>query len=360
MEEKALVHTKQLPPVFANTTSRNLARLRPAIESAFKAWLNKTRSNKTKIAYRNDVEQFLAFHNLKPSNIEQMIRMVPDDISSWRDHLMLYGGKPNDHGDLMPATDSTVARKMTAIRSFFSFLQRAGYQGGNPAHPDFVDAPSMPDVGLTPEIPPRQVIKLLEAPATSDDAEKKLPIGVRDKAWLALLAYMGLRVEELHLINVGNIKRDGEHTVIHIKGKGGVLRKGVVPPVAATTLNEWIKLAGISDDRSGPLFRPSKTARGFGRDGFKRQRLSVRTLQKRMKLHCKSAGIDHSVTVHSTRVTAATEADRAGVSLKHIQQWLGHKDPRTTERYIRTGEDLDQSPAYSLRFGTKRTTDSRF
>jgi integrase len=48
---------------------------------------------------------------------------------------------------------------------------------------------------------------------------------------------------------------------------------------------------------------------------------------------------------------AATEADRAGVSFKHIQKWLGHKDPRTTERHIPTGQDLDRSPAYVLRFG---------
>ncbi len=70
-----------------------------------------------------------------------------------------------------------------------------------------------------------------------------------------------------------------------------------------------------------------------------------------MKRYCSEAGIDQAVTVHSLRVTAATEADRAGVSLKHIQHWLGHEDPRTTERYIRTGQDLDRSPAYVLQFG---------
>lgn len=354
--DNQLVTVDQLPPVFGGSRPQSLAKLRPIIESAFEAWLKKTKSEKTRTAYKNDVEQFLGFHGLNPSHIEQMTRMVPDDVSSWRDHLKEAGGRPDEQGIPMPATDATVARKMTAIRSFFSYLQRAGYRGGNPAHPDFVDAPSMPNVGLTPEIPPSQVIKLLDAPETEDEEGNLLPLGIRDRAWLSLLVYMGLRVEELHSINVGNIKRDGEHLVIHVKGKGDTIRKGVVPPVAATILYRWIDLIQIREDRSGPLFRPGKSARGLGHDGFKRERMTVRNIQKRMKQYCQDVGIDYAVTVHSTRVTAATEADRAGISLKDIQLWLGHKDPRTTERYIRTGADLDRSPAYALgtRFGKSR------
>ena len=79
--------------------------------------------------------------------------------------------------------------------------------------------------------------------------------------------------------------------------------------------------------------------------------MTVRSLQKMLKRHCAAVGIERAVSTHSLRVTAATEADRAGVSLKHIQRWLGHRDPRTTERYIRTGQDLDRSPAYVLRYG---------
>ena len=334
-----------LPPAFSGTLPRSLAELRPVIENAFDAWLNKTQSEKTKRAYRTDVEQFLNFHGLNPTHIEQMTRMVPDDVSSWRDHLLAAGGNPDKDGNPKPASNATVARKMTALRSFFSYLQVGGYRGGNPAHPNFVDAPKMPDEGLTPAIPPKQVTKLLDAPDTDT------PIGIRDRGWLGLLAYMALRVDELYQINVGNIARDGEHTIIRIKGKGNTIRKGVVPPLAASPLNEWIEHADIRSDRDGPLFRPANSPRGMGRDGFQRQRLNIRVFQKRMKQYCEQLGIDQAVTVHSLRVTAATEADRAGVSLKHIQKWLGHKDPRTTERYIRTGQDLDRSPAYILQYG---------
>lgn len=162
---------------------------------------------------------------------------------------------------------------------------------------------------------------------------------------------MALRVDELDNINVGNITRDGEHTIIRIKGKGNTERKGVMPPIAATAVNAWIETAQIEHDRRGPLFRPGNSPRGLGRDGFKRARLTVRAIQMLVKQYCAQVGIDQAVSVHSLRVSAATEADRVGVSLKNIQHWLGHKDPRTTERYIRAGQELDKSPAYAIRYG---------
>jgi len=336
--------TEHLPPAFGGQLPRSLVKLRPLVENAFESWLKRTESEATRTAYRNDVKQFFAFHGLDPSHFEQMTRMIPDDVTSWRDHLLVAGGRPDEFGQPTKASNSTVARKITALRSFFSFLQVGGYRGGNPAHRNFVKAPPVPDDGLTPTIHPKLLRQLLDEP----DAES--PAGIRDRAILAMFAYMALRVDEVHHINVGNITRDGEHTVVRIKGKGNETRKGVLPPVAASPVNLWLKTAGVQRDRSGPLFRPGKSPRGKGRDGFKRERLAVRTIQESIKKYCAQVGIDEAVSVHSLRVTAATEADKSGVPLISIQKWLGHKDPRTTLRYIRGHEDLDKSPAYVLRY----------
>jgi len=338
--------TTHLPPIFSGQAlPQSLTKLRPVIETAFEAWLNKTESAATRRAYRKDVEQFLAYHNLNPTHVEQMTRMTPDDVTAWRDFLLSSGGRPDTNGEATPASNATVARKITALRSFFSFLQTGGYRGGNPAHPNFVRSPKVPDDGLTPAIPPKQMARLLDAP------DENTPVGLRDRAILASFAYMALRVDELHHINVGNIARDGEHTVIRIKGKGNETRRGVLPPLAATPVHTWIEQAGIIQDRGGPLFRPTQSPRGRGRDGFIRKPMTVRAIQQLIKRYCLEVGIDQAVSVHSLRVTAATEADRAGVELRQIQKWLGHRDPRTTLRYIRAGEDLDRSPAYVLRFG---------
>jgi site-specific recombinase XerC len=74
------------------------------------------------------------------------------------------------------------------------------------------------DKGVTPAIIPKRVADLLDAP----NAES--PVGIRDQAILAMFAYLALRVDELHLIDVGYITRDGEHTVVRIKGKGNEIR----------------------------------------------------------------------------------------------------------------------------------------
>ena len=129
------------------------------------------------------------------------------------------------------------------------------------------------------------------------------------------------------------------------------LRRGVISPIAAAAVNKWIETADIGRDRSSPLFRPSNSPRGGGVDGFKRRRMTIRAIQLLVKKYCLEVGIDEQVSVHSLRVTAATEADRAGIPLIDIQHWLGHKDPRTTLRYIRGTENLDRSPAYNIRYG---------
>ncbi|QDS95923.1 Tyrosine recombinase XerD [Roseimaritima multifibrata] len=272
-------------------------------------------------------------------------RNLPALVTAWRDHLLAEGGRPELDGTPTPGENSTVSRKITSLRSFFSFLQNYGYRGANPAAPDFIKVPKASDKGLTPSILPKLVGQLLEAP----DAE--IPARVRDRAVLAVFTYMALRVDELHHINVGNIFRDGEHTVIRIKGMGLELRRGVIPPVAASAVNEWIASAEIDRDRSGPLFRPTVSPRGQGRDGFIRSCMTVRSIQRLVKKYCEQVGIDEDVSVHSLRVTAATEADNAGIPLIDIQHWLGHKDPRTTLRYIRGTENLDRSPAYMIRYG---------
>jgi len=333
-----------LPPAFGGSAPRSLAQLRQTIRTMFDDWLAKTEAQRTRIAYRLDVEQFLEHLGINAQHIEHMTRILPADVTAWRDHLLRAGGRPDPDGNPQPASNATVARKLTALRSFFSFLQSYGYRGANPAHPDFVKAPKVPDKGTTPSIHPKLVAKLLDCP----DAETS--VGVRDRAILAVFAYMALRVDEIHHINVGNIIRDGEHTIIKIKGKGNEQRRGVIPPVAARTVTDWIDQAAIEQDRSGPLFRPGKSARGLGRDGFKRSKMTVRAIQLLVKKHCHKVGIDQAVSVHSMRVTAATEAYKAGIQLVDIQHWLGHKDPRTTLRYIRGGENLDRSPAYTIRY----------
>ena len=340
-----LAKISPLPPVFGRNVPENLADLRPWIEQAKAAWLKKTESLRTRIAYSNDLDQFLRFLGINPTHVEHLTQIVPDDVTSWRDYLLKVGGRPEKDGNARPASNATVARKITALRSFFAFLQRGGYRGGNPAHPDFCKTPPVLTDGKTVAISAKECAQLLDAPNIES------PVGIRDRAILHALAFMAPRVDELCKLNVGHIKRDGEHTIVEFKGKGNRPRRGVVPPLAATPINAWLEVSQIAADRTGPLFRPVLTSRGSGFDGFKRKHLTTRAIQKLVKKYAAQVGLDVAVTVHSLRVTATTEGDKAGSSILELQRWLGHADPRTTIGYIRSQENLDKSPAYIIRYG---------
>lgn len=87
--------------------------------------------------------------------------------------------------------------------------------------------------------------------------------------------------------------------------------------------------------------------------------MAVRAIENLLKKYCDAVSIDHSVSVHSMRVTAATEANRASVPLNEIQLWLGHKDPRTTMKYIRT-EELPRQFLLQVRRPSEEGTKATF
>jgi integrase/recombinase XerD len=134
----------------------------------------------------------MAFVGIPADQPEQLAAVLPRHVAAWRDSLKGAG-----------LTNSSVRRKMTALRSLFSYLQTYGYAGANPAHGDFVEAPHLPRDGKTVGLSPEECRRLLDAPAIGT------PVGVRDRALLALLAYTGCRVGELARLKVGSYKTTG-------------------------------------------------------------------------------------------------------------------------------------------------------
>jgi integrase/recombinase XerD len=231
---------------------------------------------------------------------------------------------------------------MTAIRSLFSYLQRYGYVGGNPAHGDFVDAPKVPRDGKTVGIDPKDCRRLIDAP------DIETPTGVRDRAIFAVLAFCGIRVGELVRLRVKDYKQAGVHRVLEVRGKGGKERRVPLHPEAFEKIELWLETAKIRLEADAPLFRPTATARGRGFDGFLPRLLTRRSVQFLVDRYVRSVGLDPAVTVHSFRVTALTTARERGCDIIDLQDFAGHSDPQTTLTYIRNRDRLSKSPAYVL------------
>ncbi len=318
----------QLPSAFADASEVDLR-----VAEALEAWLVKSPSRNTRENYSLDLNQFLDFCAIPAERLGQLLRVRPHQVAAWRDSLRSAG-----------LTNSSVRRKMTALRSFYSYLQTYGYTGVNPAHSDFVEAPAVPRDGKTVALTPEECRRLLNAP---DPAS---PVGVRDAALLAVLAYSACRVGELVTLRVGDYRATGGHKVLEVYGKGGKERRVPLHPEAFERLEVWLDEARIRGDAAGPLFRPPLSARGKGRDGFARRPLGRRAVQALVERYVRRLGLDPAVTVHSFRVTALTTARERGSDVIDLQDFAGHADPRTTLTYIRNRDRLSRSPAYTLKY----------
>ena len=175
-------------------------------------------------------------------------------------------------------------------------------------------------------------------------------MGIRDRALLAILAYTGCRVGELTRLNVGSCKQTGVHRVLEVFGKGGKERQVPLALEASERLEAWLEAAGIREDLSGPLFRPTRPAWGKERQAFAPRPMTTRAVQKLVEGYVSQLRLDASVTVHSLRVTALTTAREQGSDIIDLQNFAGHADPRTTLTYIRSRDRLSKSPAYVLKY----------
>jgi integrase/recombinase XerD len=280
----------------------------------------------------------MRFVGIEASQLDRLTQIRPFTVAAWRDHLRDRGLAP-----------TSIGRKITVLRSLFTYLQVHGEADSNPAHPHLVATPPVPRDGKTVGLSPEECRCMLDAP------DPATPVGVRDRALLAVLAYTGCRVGELCRLRVGDIKMTSGHKIVEIRGKGGKERRVPVSREASKRLDAWLESSGLREQSEVGLFPPARSARGRGSDGFHPRPLSPRSVQLLVARYVRALGLDPAVTVHSFRVTALTTARERGCDLVDIQTFAGHSDPKTTLSYIRNRDRLDKSPAYVLTYGNPET-----
>ena len=350
-EEKPLATSAELSPIPAGVSDKWLGILDPwprsidisggtsksaeqSYAETFLSWLTKSSSMETRKAYARDVAHFFRFAGIQANRLEQLTQVRSFDVAAWRDHL-------RDRG-LVPAS---IGRKVTVLRSLYSYLQVHGLAAINPAHRDLVSTPPVPPDGKTVGLSPHDCRRMLDAP------DPETAVGIRDQALLAVLAYTGCRVGELCRMRVGDIKMTSGHRIIEIRGKGDKDRRVPLNWEASKRIDIWLDLAKLRDEHASALFLPARSARGRGKDGFQRRPLTPRSVQLLVARYVRMLRLDSAVTVHSFRVTALTTARERGCDLVDVQTFAGHSDPKTTLSYIRNRDRLEKSPAYVLHYG---------
>jgi len=222
----------------------------------------------------------------------------------------------------------SIARHLSAVRSFFRFLLTEGLISSDPT--EHLSSPKQ--WSTIPKFLNReQIEKLIGAPDISKAS------GLRDRAMFELLYATGIRVSELIELRVSGL--DAGLGLIRVTGKGNKQRIVPVHAGALAVIHDYVKQARpalLKGKTSAHLF---VTARG---GGMTRQAFWAST-----KVNGKKAGIFHHLSPHVLRHTFATHLLEGGADLRSLQAMLGHADLSTTEIYThvvrsRLRDTLDQ------------------
>ena len=209
----------------------------------------------------------------------------------------------------------SIARKLSAIRSFYRFLQREEIIAVSPVAN--TTSPKL-DKRLPAFLSQDEINRLLEAPDLST------PQGQRDRALLELLYASGLRVSEIASLDVGQV--DLETNEIRVWGKGAKERVVLMGKPAAEALTAYLKKGRPE------LLGDKKTSKALFVNRYGGC-LTERSVQKLLGRYARIAGIKKRVHPHMLRHTFATHLLDGGADLRVVQELLGHASLSSTQIY---------------------------
>lgn len=275
-------------------------------------------SENTCRAYHNDLKGFLTylvqnrFSGKRGSPGGDQIQFDEVNLIILRGYLGWLHGKNKK---------STIARKLSAVRSFFKFLVKRGVIEDNPAESILTpkQEKTIPDY-----LPVDEMFRLLDSIQTGSILD------LRNRAIFETLYSSGIRVSELVGMDVFDVDNAG--SVIRVLGKGSKER---IVPIGQKALvaigvyrEELLKKYGISADQNGPLFLNKNKGR-----------LSARSVARILERLVKACGLLKPVSPHTMRHTFATHMLDAGADLRIVQELLGHKSLSTTQKYTHVSID---------------------
>lgn len=220
---------------------------------------------------------------------------------------------------------TTVNRRLSAVRSFYSWLVREGVIESNPAA--VVSSPKLPKP-LPHVLSQEDVEKLLEC------ADSSTPAGALDAALVELLYASGARIGEVASLDVDRI--DFSDKSVRLFGKGSKERIVPLYPAALHALDAYLAHARpvlLANHKGGLTAEEAADAQRALFINARGARMSERSLRARFEKLLAQAGLAGMATPHTMRHTFATEVLDGGADLRSVQEMLGHASLSTTQIY---------------------------
>ena len=220
---------------------------------------------------------------------------------------------------------TTVNRRLSAVRSFYSWLVREGVIESNPAA--VVSSPKLPKP-LPHVLSQEDVEKLLKC------ADASTPAGALDAALVELLYASGARIGEVASLDVDRI--DFSDKSVRLFGKGSKERIVPLYPAALHALDAYLAHARpvlLANRKGGLTAEEAADAQRALFINARGARMSERSLRARFEKLLAQAGLAGMATPHTMRHTFATEVLDGGADLRSVQEMLGHASLSTTQIY---------------------------
>ncbi len=279
--------------------------MKDAIEK-FSNWLTgeKGYSDHTVNSYRRDLQEF-----------QESLGGISDVKKIDQAHIRKFIVSLHGHNK-----SSSVARKLSALRTFFKYLQRIEMIKLDPL--EGIRSPKISrtiPVFLTVD----EVFLLLDTPGKQDTFMS------RDRAIMELIYSTGMRVAELVSRNIVDL--DFGTGMLRVRGKGNKERLVPVGRPAKEAVRTWLPdRKGLIAARAGRGREVEKEALFLNGRG---SRLTTRSVERMVKGYGERSGITQTVTPHALRHSFATHLLEMGADLRSVQELLGHASLSTTQRY---------------------------
>ena len=276
------------------------------MQEVFNKYINylEAERNASRYTVRNYTHDLLDFFNfLKSKKISSLNEVDKHVVRDYLSYLVKEG-----------FVKASIARKLSAIRSFYRYLLREKIVTTSPVAT--TSSPKL-DKRLPSFLTTEETVRLLEAPDLST------PQGQRDRALMELLYASGLRVSELVNLNLEQVNLDSRE--IRVWGKGSKETMVLMGEPAAEALSAYLRQGRpklLGKKRSSALF--------LNRYGG---RLPEQRVQRILQKYANIAGIDKGVHPHMLRHTFATHLLDGGADLRVVQELLGHANLSSTQIY---------------------------
>ncbi len=252
------------------------------------------------------------------SDLEQLAQFLDGTPPAQIDHQALRGFLA--HLMKSKVKKSSIARKLSAIRSFFKYLTREGIIKNSPAR--LVSTPRQ-EKRLPAVLTPDDTQRLMDAPGRMVGGNDETVL--RDRAVLEVLYSTGIRASELTGINRDDLSRHDR--LLRIRGKGRKERIVPVGRIALNAVDAYLERKKKGADAPAVFTGPSG------------KRLTVRTVQRILENYRKKTGLQKKASPHTLRHSFATHLLESGADLRVIQELLGHASLSTTQRYTHLNLD---------------------